>query len=109
MSARHAARGNNDACHPVLIDGSSTAVLQSTLKQIFSNDAARRLTGSGHSRSMKPAPGLHLMVEGSIGSGMSENDATLLNIPLQSLQPLQFFARTRTLNTQDERARPDKL
>lgn len=49
------------------------------------------------------------MDEGSIGSGISENEATLLKTPLQPLQPLQFFARTRTLNTQDERARPDKL
>ena len=44
-----------------------------------------------------------------MASGMSENDATLLSKPLHSLQPLQFFARTRTLNTHDDRARPDRL
>ena len=44
-----------------------------------------------------------------MGSGMSENEATLLKILLHPLHPLQFFARTRTLNTLDERASPDKL
>jgi hypothetical protein len=58
---------------------------------------------------MQPTPGLQIMDEGSMGSGMSENEATLLKMLLQLLQPLQFFARTRTLNTQDDRASPDKL
>jgi hypothetical protein len=58
---------------------------------------------------MQPTPGLQTMEDGSMGSGISENDATLLNIALQLLHPLQFLARTRTLNTQEERASPDKL
>ena len=58
---------------------------------------------------MQPTPGLQTMHEGSMGSGMSEKDATLLRMALQSLQPLQFLARTRTLKTHDERAMPDRL